>query len=139
MDKRPSVGVGVIIIKDGDSILMGRRRNAHGDGDWSVPGGHLEFGESLEHCAEREALEETGVKIGNIRFFTVTNDIFENENKHYITVWMVSDYASGEAKVTEPDKFENVGWFKWDSMPDPLFLPTRNLLKSGLNPFKSKD
>ena len=136
MENRPNVGVGVLVLKDGGSILMGRRKNAHGDGDWSVPGGHLEFGESLERCAEREVLEETGVKISNIRFFTVTNDIFEKENKHYITVWMVSDYASGEAKVTEPDRFESVNWFGWDKLPDPPFLPMRNLLKSGPNPFK---
>jgi len=130
---RPMVGVGVIVMKD-DLILMDKRRNAHGDGDWSVPGGHLEFGESLEQCAAREALEETGVKISNIRFLTVTNDVFDKENKHYITVWMVSDHASGEATVTEPDKFESVSWFKWNNMPSPLFLPTRNLLKSGINP-----
>ncbi len=132
--KRPRVGVGVII-RNNSKVLFGRRKNAHGDGDWSVPGGHLEFGESLEHCAEREVLEETGVKIRNVRFATITNDIFEKENRHYINVWMVSDYGSGEPKVTEPDKFESVGWFEWDKMPAPLFLPTRNLLKSGFNPF----
>jgi 8-oxo-dGTP diphosphatase len=134
---RPRVGVGVIIIRGG-KVLMGRRKNAHGDGDWSVPGGHLEFGESLEHCAEREALEETGVRIRDVRFLAVTNDIFEKENRHYITVWMVSGYASGEAKVTEPDKFESVGWFEWEKMPSPLFLPARNLLKGGLSPFAAK-
>jgi len=134
---RPRVGVGVIVMR-GDKILMSRRKNAHGDGDWSVLGGHLKFGESLEHCAEREVLEETGVKIRSVRFATITNDIFEKEEKHYITVWMVSDYGSGEPKVMEPDKFESIGWFGWEKMPSPLFLPARNLLKSGFSPFAAK-
>jgi 8-oxo-dGTP diphosphatase len=43
--KRPKVGVGVIIKKDG-KVLMGKRKNAHGDGTWSFTGGHLEFGEA---------------------------------------------------------------------------------------------
>jgi 8-oxo-dGTP diphosphatase len=138
MDKnRPRVGVGVIILKGG-KILLGKRKNAHGDGDWSPTGGHLEFGESLEHCAEREVLEEAGVKIRNIRFATITNDIFEKENLHYITIIMLADHVSGEPKLLEPDKFTEWGWFSWDNMPQPLFLPIRNLLKSGFSPFPAK-
>ena len=88
MDKRPKVGVGVIIIK-GNKVLLGKRKNSHGEGSWCFPGGHLEFNESLENCAKREVLEETGVKIKNIRFETITNDIFKDEGKHYITIFML--------------------------------------------------
>ncbi len=62
MNKRPAVGVGVFVWHDG-KFLMGRRVGAHGGGKWSVPGGHLEFGESWKTCAAREVLEECGVKI----------------------------------------------------------------------------
>jgi 8-oxo-dGTP diphosphatase len=55
-ENRPKVGIGVFIFKDG-KFLMGCRKGTHGAGTWSVPGGHLEFGESFEECAEREALE----------------------------------------------------------------------------------
>jgi 8-oxo-dGTP diphosphatase len=134
---RPRVGIGVLIIKNG-KVLMGRRKNAHGDGDWSPTGGHLEFGESFEHCAKREALEEAGVKIRNVRFATITNDVFEKENLHYITIIMLADYDSGEPKLLEPDKFTEWGWFSWNSMPQPLFLPIRNLLKSGFSPFSAR-
>ena len=65
MDERPKVGVGVIIIKDG-KVLLGKRKNAHGEGSWSFPGGHLEFNEELFDCAKREVLEETGIKIKNL-------------------------------------------------------------------------
>jgi len=45
MNERPKVGVGVIIVKN-NKILFGKRKNAHGEGSWSFPGGHLEFKES---------------------------------------------------------------------------------------------
>ena len=133
MENRPKVGVGACIIKD-DKILLGKRKNAHGDGTWSVPGGHLEFNESWEECAVRETLEETGINIKNIHFGTATNDIFEKEGKHYITVFMLTDYDFGEVKIMEPDKCEQWEWFTWDNLPQPLFVPIQNLLKKKYNP-----
>src|SRR3989344_3541193 len=135
MDQRPKVGLGVIVIKDG-KILMGKRKNAHGEGAWCYPGGHLEYGESWEECARREAKEETGIEITNLRFCTATNDIFEKEDKHYITLCILADWASGEVKPMEPDKCERWEWFDWDHLPQPLFLPTINQLKQGFNPFR---
>ncbi|MFH1089115.1 MAG: NUDIX hydrolase [Candidatus Uhrbacteria bacterium] len=132
--KRPKVGVGVIIKKDG-KVLMGKRKNAHGDGTWSFTGGHLEFGESVEDCAIRETLEETGVKIKNLRSWVYTNDIFEKEGKHYITLFVVADYDSGKPSITEPDRWDVWDWFEWNNLPKPLFVPIENLLKAGHNPF----
>lgn len=129
MEKNVRVGVGVFIFKDG-KFLMGKRLGSHGEGSWSVPGGHLEFGETPEDTAKRETLEETGLLIKNVRFGAVTNDYFEQEGKHYITLWMLSDYDSGEATIMEPDKFVAQDWFDFDHLPDPLFLPWNQLLKS---------
>ena len=53
-----------------------------------MPGGHLEFGESFENCATREILEETGLTVQNVRFLTATNDVMEDEGKHYVTIFM---------------------------------------------------
>ena len=53
------VGVGVIIVRDGN-VLLGERAGSHGAGTWALPGGHLEFGETVADCARREVLEETG-------------------------------------------------------------------------------
>lgn len=133
MNERPKVGVGVIIIKDG-KILLGKRKNAHEDGTWSFPGGHLEFNETWEICAIRETFEETGIAIKNIRFGSATNDIFQTENKHYITIFMVSNFDSGEVEIKEPEKCERWEWFEWDKLPQPLFVPIQNLLKTKYNP-----
>ena len=74
-------------------------KELHGAGSWSTPGGHLEFGESLEECAIRETKEETGVSITDVKFRAVTNDIFEESGKHYITIWMQGNYSSGKAVI----------------------------------------
>lgn len=123
------VGIGVFIFNDG-KFLVGQRRNAHGDGSWSVPGGHLEFGETFEQTAIREAYEETNLEVTNLRFGAVTNDFFNNEGKHYVTVWMVSDYKSGDVNINEPDKFVKMEWVDFENLPSPLFLPWNQLLKS---------
>jgi len=130
---RPEIGVGVCIIKDG-KVLLGKRTNAHGDGSWSFPGGHLEMYETWENCAEREVLEETDLKIKNTRFAGVTNDIFPEEEKHYITLFIIADYDSGQLKTMEPEKCSEWNWFSWGKLPQPLFLPIRNLIKQGFNP-----
>lgn len=129
MDKVARIGIGVFIFKDG-KFLMGRRRNAHGDGTWSIPGGHLEFGETFEDTAKREVLEETGLAIKNVRFGAVTNDHFRDEDKHYVTIWMLSDWESGKEQITEPDKFIEMQWRDFDTLPEPLFLPWQQLLSS---------
>jgi len=138
MEERPKVGVAAIVIKD-NKILLGKRKNAHGEGSWCFPGGHLEFNEEIEECAKREVLEETGIKIKNIEFSTITNDIFTKENKHYITIFIVCEYDSGEVKTMEPNKCEKWDLFEWENLPKPLFIPIQNLLKKGFHPIKFKN
>jgi 8-oxo-dGTP diphosphatase len=129
MEKFTRVGIGVFIFKDG-KFLMGKRLGSHGAETWTIPGGHLEYGESFAETASREALEETGLRIKNIRFGAVTNDFFEKEDRHYVTIWMLSDYESGEATIMEPDKYVEQAWHDFSDLPSPLFLPWQQLLKS---------
>jgi len=83
-------------------------------------------------------MEETGLAIKNIRKAPYTNDVFEKEEKHYITLYMLSELEKGEPKVLEPDKCERWEWFSWDSLPEPLFLPIQSLVKTGFNPVDYK-
>lgn len=129
MNKAARVGVGVFVFKN-KKFLMGRRKGAHGDGHWSIPGGHLEFGETFEEAAIREVQEETGLNIKNVRFGAVTNDYFRTEGKHYITVWLISEWKDGAESITEPEKFIEMQWRDFDNLPSPLFVPWDNLLTS---------
>lgn len=131
---RPRVGVGVMIFKDG-KVLMGKRIGSHGAGEWSWPGGHLEYMESFEECAKREAMEEAGVEIENVRFLRLMN-LKEYAPKHYVDIALVADWKSGEPEVREPNKIANWQWHDPANVPTPHFLalPTYfEALKTGRN------
>ena len=132
--QHPRVGTGILIRK-GNKLLFGLRKGSHGAGTWCPPGGGLHMYESLEACIRREVQEEAGIKIKNLRFMAISNDIFKKNGKHYVTVEFTADWASGEAKVMEPDKCERWEWFAWDKLPKPMFSTTRNFIKQGYNPF----
>jgi len=128
VNKEVRVGVATVIFRDG-CILLGERIGSHGSHTWATPGGHLELGESIEECAKRETLEETGLVVDSITKLGFTNDIIEKENKHYVTLFVVASCAGGEPQVTEPEKCKQWKWCKLDEIPQPLFLPLINLLE----------
>ena len=126
--KRVQVGVGVFV-KRNEKILVDKRKGSHGAGTWALPGGHLEPGESFETCCKREVLEETGLIINNISPVVFTNDLFRGEGLHYITLFFMAEYESGEAVVAEPRNCEEWRWVPLDNIPQPIFLPLRNALE----------
>lgn len=132
MNKEVRVGVAAVILRDG-AVLLGERIGSHGANTWATPGGHLELGESVEACAERETYEETGLAVSSFKKLCFTNDIFDLENKHYVTLFVIANSLSGEPKITEPDKCKQWKWFKLDELPEPLFLPLKNLLKDDIS------
>lgn len=130
MEKQARVGIAAFIFKEGKFLFL-QRNGAHGAGEWTVPGGHLEFSESFSDTVIREVKEETDLEVENIRFGAITNDFFEKDNKHYVTVWMICDYKTGEEKIMEPSKCTGMKWVDFDTLPNPLFSPCwPNLLKS---------
>ena len=136
--KRPLVGVSVLIRK-GDRILLEKRDKDPGKGAWKAPGGHIEFGETPEETAIREVEEEVGVTMSYLKFRTLTNDVFEDGSKHYITIWMEAKYESGEPKVKAPYEESEIRWFTWDSLPQPLYLPIRHLLEGKTYPSQTTE
>lgn len=126
---RPGVGVGVFIFK-GKKFLMLKRQGAHGRGTWSVPGGWMEYGESFEETAEREVMEEVGLKIKGVRFGAVSNNVFPEDRIHSITIWVLSNYSGGKPKIMVPDKISGLKWCDFNSLPKPLFAPWDELLNS---------
>lgn len=131
-NNRPKVGLGVYILNQKSEVLLLRRKGAHGANTWCAPGGHLEYGESFEDCAKREAKEESDLDVDDIQHIVTTNDVFLEEGKHYITLGMRAKKHSGVPKIMEPDKSDKIGWFPLNALPSPLFLPVKNFLD--LNP-----
>ncbi len=124
----PKVGVGVMILK-GNKLLLAKRKGSHGAGEFAFPGGHLEFGESIEDCCRRETMEEAGVKIKSIRFLFFTN-LTKYPGKHYAHIGMVADWASGQPQVIEPDKSESWRWYDLENLPAQMFETCELSVKS---------
>lgn len=118
-EQRPKVGIGVMIFKDG-KILLQKRKGSHGDGEYSFPGGHLEYMESFEECARRETMEEAGIKIKNLKFLLLSN-LKDYAPKHYVHLNFIADWESGEPKIMEPDKCDGWDWYDLDNLPTPNF------------------
>src|SRR3989339_139894 len=117
---RPKVGIGVLIFKQG-KVLLAKRRGSHGSGEYSFPGGHLEYLESFVDCARREVAEECGVKIKNIRFQFLSN-VTWYAPKHYVHIGLLADWDSGDPVVLEPEKAESWEWYEVEKLPQPLFF-----------------
>ncbi len=131
LEQSANVGVSVLIW-NGNQLLLEKRQHSHGAGTWGPPSGHIDYGEAPEQTAARETMEETGVEISDTTFRCVTNDVFEEEHKHYITLWFEANYVQGGASVKAPDEESEVGWFAWDALPQPLFLPLKHLVEGNI-------
>ena len=121
--KIPFVGVGCLVVHAGRLLMVCTH-----DGRWSPPGGHLDFGESPADCAARETREETGVRVTDMEFVALTNDLLPDTGKHYVTVWMRGEAADDALSIADTAEVAEAGWFPLDALPQPSFLYFENLL-----------
>ena len=124
---KAQVGVGVLVSKNNEILLI-KRKGSHGAGTWAPPGGHIDFGESVLDCAKREVKEEIGIKIKNFKVIGFTEDLFKKDRKHYITIWVKSNWQSGKIN-TSYREFSKINWFSWKKLPQPLFIPLKNFVE----------
>ena len=112
------VGIGIMVMR-GNEVLLGKRKGSHGAGEYAWPGGHLEFGETIEECVTREIEEETGIIVRLVRPVSLSNVI--RYDRHYIDIQYLVEHVSGVPEVREPEKVEEWDWYSLDALPEPLF------------------
>lgn len=131
-DGAPRVGVGVMVIDDGQRVLLTLRRRAPEAGCWSILGGKLDFLEKLSECAVREAREEAGVEVELVGLLCVTDHLLPQEGQHWIAPAYLGRVVSGEAQNREPEKTEEVRWFRMDEVPENLTITAHNAIRTYL-------
>ena len=127
----PKVGVGVLLIDSG-RVLLTLRKFSPEAGCWSIVGGKVDFLESLEACAIREAREEVGFNISIERLLCVTDHLLPKENQHWVSPAFLGRILSGEARNCEPHKTAAVTWFPLAALPTNLTITARNAIHAYL-------
>jgi 8-oxo-dGTP diphosphatase len=138
--KRPYVGVGVVVFK-GDNVLLVQRGKKPRLNSWSIPGGAQELGETVEDAAHREIREETSVEIELLGLVEVVNSINRDDEErvqfHYTLIDFVAEWKSGD--VVAGDDAADARWVSMEEIDDynlrPLtyevILQADDLRKSG--------
>ena len=100
--ERPIVSVGACVFKD-NKVLLIQRGTPPSLGKWSVPGGMIELGETVQETAVREIKEECGIEIKPDKVLNVANSIYPDEDGrikyHYAVIYLIADYVRGEPRA----------------------------------------
>ncbi len=126
------VGVGVVVRNENGEVLMLQRKGVHGDGEWALPGGSLEYGEEFGEAAIRELKEETDLIAGNAKIITLSNQTrYLNQGIHYVIIGVeVQVDDLGSIKITEPEKCAAIEWFSLDEIPTDIFEGSEQILQA---------
>ncbi|HET9995177.1 MAG TPA: NUDIX domain-containing protein [Candidatus Acidoferrum sp.] len=127
---RPRVGVGILILDHLGRALLTLRNLPPEAGCWSIVGGKLDYLETLEECAVREAREEVGVDVLIDALLCVTDHLLPQENQHWVSPAYLGRVSGGEAKNCEPQKAREVRWFPLHDLPPNLTMTARNAIQA---------
>ena len=120
----PVVGVGGVVIRDGCALLI-RRGHAPLKGEWSIPGGTLEVGETIAEGIQRELLEETGMVVRVGEFIEVFDRIFRDRDGriqyHFVILDYLCEAVSGEVRAG-------------GDVTEAVWAPEKELVKFSLTP-----
>jgi 8-oxo-dGTP diphosphatase len=125
---QPRVGVGVLLVDQYRHVLLTLRKLPPEAGCWSIVGGKLDYLETLEDCAVREAFEEVGLRIAIDSLLCVTNHLLPAEGQHWVSPAYLGHILAGEARNCEPEKLRDVQWFPYDALPATLTMTARNAI-----------
>jgi ADP-ribose pyrophosphatase len=126
----PRVGVGVLLVDELGRVLLTLRNRPPEAGCWSIVGGKLDFLETLEECAAREAREEVGVEVAIQSLLCVTDHCLPQENQHWVSPAYLAKVRSGKTSNREPEKIADVQWFALDHLPANLTMTARNAIRA---------
>lgn len=122
------VGVGAVLLDANGRVFLSKRGSLAKNerGKWEIPGGAVEFGETLEKAIVRETFEEFGVKIKVRKLLHLSNHILPDEKQHWIAPSYFCEIIEGTPKIMEPGKTDEIGWFTLEQAEKlPLSVVTK--------------
>lgn len=119
----PFLTVDVIIERNNEVALIARRNEPHG---WALPGGFVDYGESLETAVRREALEETGLMLRDLRQMGAYSDPQRDPRQHNISVVFI---AQGVGELRAGDDAARAAFYPLDALPRPLCFDHDRILQ----------
>ena len=134
----PAVGVGVVVLRaghGGQEVLLIRRGKAPRHGEWSIPGGHQEFGETVRETAQREVMEETGVTIANLTLVDVVDAFRRATNGTLVGHWTLVDFRA-DWVAGEPKAGDDAMEARWVPLSElhgyPLWTETLRIIRNAV-------
>ncbi len=127
----PTVDV-IIEMPDGGIVLIKRKNPPRG---WAIPGGFVDYGESLEEAALREAREETSLEVTLVRQMHTYSSPDRDPRQHTITTVYI---AKGRGVPAAADDAEAVGIFERDGLPRPLVFDHARILEDYFTKYQRK-
>ena len=128
----PTVDI-IIEMEGGGVVLIDRENEPHG---WALPGGFVDYGESLETAAVREAKEETSLDVDLIKQFHTYSNPARDPRQHTISTVFVAR-ACGIPQAASDAK--NIGVFTWKFLPEPLVFDHADILKDYFSTRRNKE
>lgn len=131
---KPGIGVGVMIINN-NKIWLGLRNpnkvkvssEINGQGTWTMPGGKVEFMETIKEAAIRELKEETNLIATKLNILCVSDDM--TDTAHYVTIgFLVTEYE-GDLKTMEPETILKWKWFNLNELPENIYNPSKKCIE----------
>ncbi len=131
------VGVGAVILDKKDRILLLKRgQNIRNEpGTWVIPGGEVEYNEKIEKTVLREVKEEIGVRVKILGLLGVADQVMAKEKQHWISSIFLCKIVSGQPKIMEPEKCEDLDWFELNKVKK---LNLGVMMKQNLKILKNK-
>lgn len=120
------VGCGAFIQRADGAVLLVQRGRPPEQGHWGLPGGKVDWMETVEHAVIREVHEETGLRVAIERLLCVVDHFEPGLAQHWVApVYLVRTLDAAPAVLQEPDVLLALGWFQPDALPAPLTLSAR--------------
>jgi|SRR3989344_458048 len=120
----------LVLIKDGQVLLLRRFHTGYWDGSYSMVAGHLDGNETIKQCIMREASEEAGITVSPEDLEVVYTMHKKLPEREYFDIYLRAEKWVGDITNMEPDKCDELKWYDMDDLPDNMIPDVKLALEN---------